>query len=253
MSGLVCLSCGGTVKRRFNHARQWHEAQCQGCAAREESVHGRHWKAFTQENSRAARIARDGTGATAAGDSAAYTFNAPANTGAGQFTTFTSWFSSGLTAWPTLGHDYTQIERCAPEVGEIIAWRTWRFLGGYVQSMAADEVWEPQSPRVSDPSKIAVAGLFDTVDAGIHAWKSKQDALQYAGSYMDHYNTRTEGKREIVIGRVALWGVVFEHEKGYRAENAKIVAIEDILCWPDFPREYGIAWLRARYNVGGPS
>jgi hypothetical protein len=51
----------------------------------------------------------------------------------------------------------------------------------------------------------------------------------------------------LVVGRVALWGVVIEHEKGYRAENARIHAFDDIVSWSAFDNQKALALLSKNY------
>jgi hypothetical protein len=43
------------------------------------------------------------------------------------------------------------------------------------------------------------------------------------------------------VGRVSLWGTVIEHEKGYRAENARILAFDDIVSWSSFNTQKALA------------
>ncbi len=124
--------------------------------------------------------------------------------------------------------------------------------------MAADAVWMPGRPMVGDVDK---GHEVDTgyhllwqkiiVDGGVHAWKDFQDAVTYATQYLTYYR-RDDGeihKREIVIGKVALWGNVVEHEKGYRADKAKVHAIDDILCDSEFPKHKAMTMLREFYGV----
>lgn len=105
------------------------------------------------------------------------------------------------------GHDPTplKIEHAGIHLGEIIAWRCWRLERGLLRSMAVDHVWAPDEPMEGDIS----------ASLGVHAWKKLSDAMGYYG-----------GSRDIVIGTVALWGEVVEHEKGYRAEYAKINSLD---------------------------
>ncbi len=61
-------------------------------------------------------------------------------------------------------------------------------------------------------------GDYDKV--GVYAWKTKRAALEQ----MAHY----EGG---IVGRVALWGEVVEHERGYRAEFGKVVSLDYVNVW----------------------
>jgi hypothetical protein len=51
----------------------------------------------------------------------------------------------------------------------------------------------------------------------------------------------------LVVGRVSLWGTVIEHEKGYRAENARILSFDDIVSWSSFDTQKALALLSAKY------
>lgn len=53
-------------------------------------------------------------------------------------------------------------------------------------------------------------------DIGIHAFKLQRHALKFA----------SEWGGALVWGRVHLWGDIVEHEIGYRAEYARIFAID---------------------------
>jgi hypothetical protein len=125
------------------------------------------------------------------------------------------------------------------EVGEIIAWRCWRLIGrGLLQSTAFNHVWPPDRP---------MTGKIDHDYAGVHAWKEREDAR-----IMFEHGMAGAG----AWGAVALWGELVEHERGFRAENACVVAIEAVR-----PSRHGhilgrvtdrwrLNQLHARYGVG---
>lgn len=121
-------------------------------------------------------------------------------------------------------------ENAGITVGEIIAWRSWKVKNGLLTSMYADQhVWAPHEPITGNPSQ---KGAHHPV--GVHAFKSEKAALEYAMPYRTReltYNqhsmqTRVREVVPVVIGRVALWGEVIEHEKGYRAEYAKVHSLD---------------------------
>jgi len=106
--------------------------------------------------------------------------------------------------------------------GEIIAWRCWR----------------PDRPMTGK-----IGGNY----AGVHAWKERE-----AARIMFEENMAGAG----AWGAVALWGELVEHERGFRAENARVVAIEAVR-----PSRHGhilgrvtdrlrLNRLPARYGVG---
>jgi len=94
-------------------------------------------------------------------------------------------------------------------VGEITAWRIWTIKHGYVASVAANHVWAPNQPTTGKPDE----------GYGVHAWKTLTDAIKYGGERLG----------PCILGRVQLWGMVDEHDIGYRAEFAKIISFDRVL------------------------
>lgn len=102
----------------------------------------------------------------------------------------------------------------AHTVGEcepILAWRRWRVVmrrhGGYnLKSIhVRQHLWRNGAASTTPPT------LDDAL--GLHAFKSYRAAIGYGV------------KPPIVVGQVALWGVVIEHWNGYRAEHARVVRL----------------------------
>ncbi len=103
---------------------------------------------------------------------------------------------------------HEEIPAAGVRLGEIIGWRVWDLPGDFITSCIVAKVWAPGKIVKGDVRK-----------AGVHSWKTFEDAVAYAtGSYGVH-----------VVGRVALWGEVVEHERGYRAEFAKPISFDGIL------------------------
>lgn len=94
--------------------------------------------------------------------------------------------------------------------GEIAAYRAWH-LGrdGRLHSVFAPHVWEPGA--IEDAGE-----QFGW--KGLHAFKTMAEAKSQYWCY------RVYGP--VVFGEVALWGLVVEHEHGYRARFARIVRLE---------------------------
>lgn len=120
-------------------------------------------------------------------------------------------------------------------LGEIIGWRGWRVTAdGLLRSMSVDVLWAPGEPMKGD-----VKGGAD--HCGIYSYKSGSDFLKKHRYDLD------------VIGRVAMWGRVIEHELGYRAEFAKIIALEAMLDGaperPERKSSLTLEQLRNRYGV----
>lgn len=99
------------------------------------------------------------------------------------------------------------VEDAGIKVGEVVAWRVWKLADGRLWSVAINREWVPGEPMTGDVST-----------DGVHAFKDADEAVRY-------------GKETVilgVLGQVALWGQVIEHEAGWRAEFAKIVRLERV-------------------------
>lgn len=110
-----------------------------------------------------------------------------------------AWYNTNRPAPP---------ENTGIEVGEIVAWRAWKKTAlGALRSYTMDTAWPP--------NEVMEADSVDDIH-GIYAFKTERDALTCFQS---------DG---VVIGSVHLWGEIWEFEKGYHAEFAKIISLD----WP---------------------
>lgn len=99
------------------------------------------------------------------------------------------------------------VEDAGIRVGEVVAWRVWNLHKGLLWSVATNHEWVPGEPMTGDVST-----------DGVHAFKDAGEAVRYG-----------QGNLLLgVLGQVAMWGQVIEHEAGWRAEFAKIVRLERI-------------------------
>lgn len=99
------------------------------------------------------------------------------------------------------------------EVGVIIAWREWRYRWKPFKllSLSYDLEWLPDHFMESDP---------DVHHSGIFAFKKRPERWGWS-------RIESAGPQDgYVIGKVALWGVVWEHQLGYRAQYAKPLSFE---------------------------
>jgi len=111
------------------------------------------------------------------------------------------------------------LEDAGISAGEIIGHRAWRCsTGGLLQSMAVGTIWPPDEPMTGDVRR-----------DGVHAFKSQSDALT-------EYALTACRVVPVAIGTVMLWGEVIEHERGYRAEFARVDRI-NLICGVGFWRE----------------
>ena len=127
------------------------------------------------------------------------------------------------------------------EIGEIIAWRAWRLReDGLLASIHIDKtLWFPGA---------VVSGVVDAI-CGVHGFKSQQDAIDCVKSLAIPPPT--------IVGQVALWGKVIEHELGYRASYACVHSLDILFPQTRVFRPWFRLWrgrrlhkLRELYNVG---
>ncbi len=64
---------------------------------------------------------------------------------------------------------------------------------------------------------------------GVYSFKECIDALEYASWTSPHYGP-------LLIGEIAMWGIVWEHGIGYRAQSARILSVESFK--PSLPWVY---------------
>ncbi len=133
------------------------------------------------------------------------------------------------------------VENTSIEIGEIIAWRAWRLReDGLLASIHIDKtLWFPGA---------VVSGVVDAI-CGVHGFKSQQDAIDCAKGLAIPPPT--------IVGQVALWGKVIEHELGYRASYACVHSLDILFPQTRVFRPWFRLWrgrrlhkLRELYNVG---
>jgi hypothetical protein len=106
------------------------------------------------------------------------------------------------------------------------AWRCWRIRDwqtGMLGAAHLDYLWE--GPTIGVPAE-EVGALHQ--GCGYHAFKSEADARAYMMGYVapvyNPYviwtNPPPAGEQNWAFGKVSLYGVVAEHERGYRASHA---------------------------------
>lgn len=117
--------------------------------------------------------------------------------------------------------------------GEIIAFRVWRVRpdDAMLISSYTDHVWKPGDTMQAHAPVADFDDPHGREKTGVHGWKSVFEVVGYSQHLLTpEYSIkrdRYENGNTIVIGRVKLWGDVVEHQRGYRAEFAKIVSLDD--------------------------
>lgn len=147
-----------------------------------------------------------------------------------------SYFTSGMVS---VIADFTaaQIQALPLEqsFGELIAFRVWRVTGKpELKSSYRDTIWP-----VGQIMKAHLPPASDTA-SGLYGWKSVFELAEYSKriqeSARSNYDINTDTLRmspidvpTLCIGRVHLWGEVIEHERGYRAEFARVISLDDCI------------------------
>jgi len=108
------------------------------------------------------------------------------------------------------------IESAGIHLGEVTAWRLWRVDGHRLKSVSNDVTWLPGVPMTGDPKPTNAAGIYAFREpAEIYAFNESAEA----------YRAISNSCVSTVLGTVKLWGRYVEHERGYRAEFAKITSL----------------------------
>jgi hypothetical protein len=132
--------------------------------------------------------------------------------------------------------------RNLPEV--IVGWRAWLVSAqGTLQSTFMHSIWEPGVPMRS-----CCSGVPGLLRHGIHAFKERSQAEQYARIQTQYMGYPYSREVAVLVGEVSLWGTVILHEHGYRAQFAYPRSIGvltpsscDELTQKRIRRDYGIA------------
>jgi hypothetical protein len=93
--------------------------------------------------------------------------------------------------------------------GEIIGWRVWKLFNGLLHSTIVAYTWRP---GVFERSEAKEGG---PCNFGYHAFRDKEQAEREAATHWS----------PIVVGSVAMWGEVIEHQHGWRSEYAAVRSI----------------------------
>lgn len=150
------------------------------------------------------------------------------------------------------------LRRDAVIAGEIVGYRCWRIKNNLLRSVYQSDIWRPN--QILEGRE-----LGDWDHRGIHAWKDSgsEEYHNYIRSYLnpaeDHFTRmiifgrdNPTTKPAILTGTVFLWGDVVEHERGYRAEFARVRSLDWL--YPDadmMGREQEVLEeFRQRYGVG---
>jgi hypothetical protein len=117
--------------------------------------------------------------------------------------------------------------------GEIIGWRFWKLCNGLLYSVYIPYTWRPGVFERSEDKKGGCRNF------GYHAFRDKEQAEREASAHWS----------PIVIGSVAMWGEVIEHQHGWRSEYAAVRSIIKITGDIRFWRKHWLLLeLREKYG-----
>lgn len=157
-------------------------------------------------------------------------------------------------------HERTALRREGIIAGEIVGYRCWRIEQGMLRSVYQNDVWLPG--KVLEGRE-----LGDWDQRGIHAWKSSRskEYNSYLRSYLSRANPyvwsaflqddiHSDTRPAMVTGTIFMWGDVVEHERGWRAEYARVRSLDWL--YPDDAmmgrEQFVLDELRAIYGVTAP-
>jgi hypothetical protein len=110
------------------------------------------------------------------------------------------------------------------EIGTQQAYRFWRYVfpphGAPIRllSWISDKRWHPhQFVQGTTP---------DVGEQGIHGYKTMDDLMWSVRGEPESLvsRSRMSGCDGVVLGTVALWGIIWDHARGYRAQFARPIA-----------------------------
>jgi hypothetical protein len=125
--------------------------------------------------------------------------------------------------------------------GEIIGWRFWKLSNGLLHSVIVPYTWRP---GVFQRSSSKQRGFKNP---GYHAYRDKEQAEREALMYGCWWPA--------VVGSVAMWGEVIEHEHehGWRSEYAAVRSLIKITSGRDFSSKQRLLQdLREKYDCAVP-
>lgn len=99
-------------------------------------------------------------------------------------------------------------ENTGIKLGEVIGWRAWEVFKGRLYSSTMNEVeWTPGEPLEAHK----VGAHFGE---GIHAFKNRKQTNEYVTG------------PNSVVGEVAMWGQIYEFDRGWHAEFAQVHSLQ---------------------------
>jgi hypothetical protein len=132
------------------------------------------------------------------------------------------------------------------QVGTQVAYRFWRY--SFPPHEAPVRLLSWVSSQRWHPRRSVEGTTPDVGEQGIHGYKTMDDLMFSLRDDPERLVPRSQmsGCDGIVVGTVALWGVIWDHARGYRAQFAKPTSF--ISSYGGRSRE-ALAELRASFLV----
>lgn len=119
------------------------------------------------------------------------------------------------------------IQDAGIRAGEITGRRAWWRMGNKLFSIYMTSCeWFPGVPVIGDVSS----------GYGVHSFKEATHLIDYAMSVW--FLSSPQFASSLVTGTVSMWGEIVEHERGYRAQYAKIISLDT--KDEDLKKRYGV-------------
>lgn len=141
--------------------------------------------------------------------------------------------SNAIPSSPNLNYSEKDLAKLPVEqsFGELTAFRVWRVTDKpELKSSYQQTLWP-----VAQIMKAHILPA-ENVQSGLYGWKSVFELVEYSRNIQasargnwDHERNQPHEVPVLCIGRVHLWGEVIEHERGYRAEFARIISLDDCI------------------------
>lgn len=140
------------------------------------------------------------------------------------------------TVWNPFESEPVAIPYAGLRTGEIIGHRAWYVIGDglTLTSIAHIFPWEPGATIEGDINKDVGGNFYSIIYGGTYCFHSADlcreetkvspDFCFPCHAYIGFGFTEIHG---IVRGTIKMWGEVVEHEKGYRAQFAKIASLDE--------------------------
>ena len=174
--------------------------------------------------------------------SGTFIYSAPARGGGRGVTLILADYSKMMVQWLTPLYEPPPIPYAGVRSGEIIAYRLWWVINGKLCSWIHRQIWEPGEAMRGDINAV-VDGYSPPIYGGVYGFANI--ALAVTEAYNLIGQTKQFAKEMwissfpihetslFVLGSIALWGEVVEHEHGWRGEFAKVNSIDHIFCVDD--------------------